>query len=69
MTNGNRSSDFKIGQYSSLNLLYHPTDRITMGGEVQWIRRVNNSDGWEVTDTRVQLSFRYSFGESLYVTR
>jgi hypothetical protein len=69
MTNGNKPSDFKIGQYSSVNLLYHPTDRITMGGEVQWIRRVNNSDAWEVTDTRIQLSFRYSFGESLSVRR
>ncbi len=69
ITNSHDPSAFKIGQYGSVNLLYHPIERITGGVEVQWIRRVNNSDGWETTDTRIQFSFRYSFGETIYAGR
>jgi hypothetical protein len=32
-----------------------------MGGEVQWGRRDNNSDGFSTNDFRVQFSFKYNF--------
>jgi len=65
-TDSHEPSDFKNGQYASTNLLYHPAKRITTGVEVQWIRRVNYSDGWEATDTRIQFTFRYSFDEPIF---
>jgi hypothetical protein len=35
-----------------------------MGGELQWGRRENNSDGWDVNDYRVQVSVKYSFSKT-----
>jgi hypothetical protein len=31
------------------------------GGEFQWARRENFSDGFRVDDYRIQFSFKYSF--------
>ena len=64
-TNATDPSDFKVGQYGSANLLYQPAGRITTGIEVQWIKRINNSDGWEATNTRINLTLRYNFDEFL----
>jgi hypothetical protein len=52
---------FKVGQYASANLLCVPVKNVMMGGEFQWIRRENNSDGFDVDDYRLQFSFKYSF--------
>ena len=52
---------FKVGQYASANLLCVPVKNVMMGGELQWIRRENNSDGFDVDDYRLQFSFKYSF--------
>ena len=32
-----------------------------MGGEFQWARRENNSDGFSVNDVRLQFTFKYNF--------
>ena len=35
------------------------------GGEFQWGRRENFSDGWSVNDYRLQFSFKYNFSYKL----
>jgi hypothetical protein len=60
-SNAQNPSDFKHGRYALGNLLYNPVDNVMVGGEFQWGRRENNSDGWVANDYRVQFSFKYSF--------
>jgi hypothetical protein len=43
------------------NLLYHALKAVTIGGEFQFGRRVNFSDGFNVNDERVQFSFKYDW--------
>jgi hypothetical protein len=52
---------FRLGQYSTANLLWTPVKNVMMGGEFQWIERRNFSDGFKSHDTRLQFSFKYSF--------
>jgi len=52
---------FKSGQYASVNLLATPVTNVMMGGEFQWARRENFTDGFNVDDYRLQFSFKYSF--------
>jgi DcaP outer membrane protein len=54
-------SDFHQGHYAIGNLLYHPIPRVTMGGEFQFGRRVNFSDGFNVNDYRMQFSFKFDW--------
>ncbi len=54
-------SDFHQGHYALTNLLYHPVSAVTMGGEFQFGRRVNFSDGFNVNDYRLQFSFKYNW--------
>jgi hypothetical protein len=61
MSNAQKPSDFRLGQYALGNLLYNPVDNVMVGGEFQWGRRDNNSDGFSAADYRVQFSFRYNF--------
>ena len=56
---------FRIGQYGSGNLIFTPVENLTMGGELQWTRRENFSDGFSVNDVRLQVSFRYTFSYKL----
>lgn len=58
-------SDFKNGHYALGNLLYYPVSNVMMGGEFQWGRRENFSDGFSVDDYRVQFSFKYNFSASI----
>jgi hypothetical protein len=60
-TSGQLPSDFKRGEYALGNLLYYPVKNVLVGGEFQWARRDNHSDGFRVDDKRVQFSFKYSF--------
>jgi len=53
--------DFKNGQYALANLLYYPVPDVMMGGEFQWGKRENFSDGFSFSDYRIQFSFRYNF--------
>jgi hypothetical protein len=52
---------FHKGQYASINLLWSPFKDFMTGGEFQWARRTNFSDGFRSDDYRIQFSFKYSF--------
>ena len=56
-----RPSDFHQGHYALTNLLFHPVPSVTIGGEFQFGRRVNFSDGFSFNDYRAQLSFKYDW--------
>jgi DcaP outer membrane protein len=52
---------FKVGQYASGNLLCTPVKNVLIGGEFQWGKRENFSDGFSFNDYRVQFSLKYNF--------
>jgi hypothetical protein len=56
-------SDFRQGHYALANLLYYPVKKVMVGGEFQFGRRVNFSDGFNVNDYRMQFSFRYDWSK------
>ncbi|HEY2796477.1 MAG TPA: DcaP family trimeric outer membrane transporter [Thermoanaerobaculia bacterium] len=60
-SNGQEPSAFKNGQYALANLLYYPVKNVMAGLEFQWGRRENFSDGFGVSDYRLQFSARYNF--------
>jgi hypothetical protein len=60
-SNGQAPDAFKRGEYALVNLLCTPVKDFMVGGEVQWGKRENFSDGWSVNDLRVQLSARANF--------
>jgi hypothetical protein len=62
-SNGQKPSDFHQGHYALTNLLYHPVKPVTIGGEFQFGRRVNFSDGFNVNDYKVQFSFKYDWAK------
>lgn len=64
-SDGQEASAFKKGQYALGNLLYYPVSNFFLGGELQWGKRENNSDGWSVDDVRFQFSAKYSFSYGL----
>ncbi|HEY3516905.1 MAG TPA: DcaP family trimeric outer membrane transporter [Gammaproteobacteria bacterium] len=62
---GQAANAFKKGQYALVNLLYHPTDNVMLGPELQWGDRENFRDGFSSDDVRVQFSAKYSFAGSV----
>ena len=60
-TNLQTPDAFHAGDYASMNLLYSPFKNFMAGGEFQYGRRFNFSDGFNPNDFRVQFSFKYSF--------
>ncbi len=58
---GQTDDAFHAGHYALGNLLYHPMDKLMLGAELQFGRRENFNDGWDVNDYRIQFSARYSF--------
>ena len=60
-SNGQNPAAFKNGQYALANLLYYPVPDVMVGGEFQWGKRENFSDGFSSRDNRIQFSFRYNF--------
>jgi hypothetical protein len=64
-TNGQADSSFKTGQYFSVNTLWTPLPNFMTGLEFLWGRRENNDENDE-SDTRIQLSFKYSFSGTIY---
>lgn len=62
-SSGQAPEAFHIGHYALANLLWHPAEKFMMGGELQFGRRQNNSDGFDVNDFRIQFSFKYNFGK------
>jgi hypothetical protein len=59
------ANEFKNGQYGLFNLLYTPVKNVLVGGEFQWGRRENKSDGFSSNDYRLQFSFKYNFSYKL----
>jgi hypothetical protein len=64
-TDGQTASTFNKGHYAIANLLCTPVRNVMVGGEVQYGRRDNFSDGFSSDDIRIQFSFRYNFLASL----
>ena len=62
-SNAQNPSDFHQGHYALTNLLYHPIPTVTIGGEFQFGRRVNFSDGFNANDYRMQFSFKYDWSK------
>jgi hypothetical protein len=56
---------FHAGTYVAGNLLYMPVPNLLVGGEFQWGRRENFSDGWKYDDNKIQFCFKYSFSHKL----
>jgi hypothetical protein len=61
-SDGQSPNAYKSGQYLSGNLLSTPAPNLMMGGEFVWIHRDNFSDGFSVSDFRLQFSIKVSFG-------
>ncbi len=64
-SSGQGADAFVRGHYALGNLLYYPAKNVMMGGEFQWARRENNSDGWTADDYRIQFSAKYNFSHTL----
>lgn len=64
-TEGQAPNAFKTGQYAVGNLLYTPAKDFMVGGELQWGRRENHSDGFSSDGVKVQFSVKYNFSYKL----
>ena len=60
------SSSFKRGTYALANVMFYPAPSVMWGVELQYGGRDNFKDGWSYDAVRVQLSFKYNFGTTLY---
>ena len=60
-TEGQAPDAYKTGQYALGNLLYTPVPNVMVGGELQWGRRENFSDGFHSDGFKLQFSFKYNF--------
>jgi hypothetical protein len=61
---GQAPDAFHSGNYALANLLFNPTKNLMLGGEFQYGRRDNNSDGFDVNDFKFQFSVRYSYSKT-----
>jgi hypothetical protein len=64
-TSGQSPDSFKVGHYALGNLLYYPVPNVMFGGELQWGRRENFTDGYTTDGLKVQFSFKYNFSWKL----
>jgi hypothetical protein len=64
-SDGQLATAFNRGRYALANLLYHPTENLMWGGELQWGDRKNFEDDFTSHDTRVQISVKYNFAHTL----
>ena len=64
-SDGQAPNAFKTGQYALGNLLYTPVPNVMVGGELQWGRRTNFSDGFSSDGLKLQFSFKYNFSPKL----
>jgi DcaP outer membrane protein len=62
-SNAMTASSFHQGHYALGNLLYHPVKQVTIGGEFQFGRRVNFTDGFNYNDYKLQFSMRYDWSK------
>ena len=64
-SNGQTPDAFRIGQYATANLVYTPMKYLLIGGELQWARRQNFSDGFSANDFRLVFAVRCNFSIQL----
>jgi outer membrane DcaP-like protein len=64
-SDGQAPNAFKTAHYALGNLLYTPVPNAMVGGEFQWGRRENFSDGFHSDGFRLQFSFKYNFSFKL----
>lgn len=64
-TDAQAPSAFNQGHYALGNLLYTPAPNVMVGGEFQWGRRTNFSDGFHSDGVKLQFSFKYNFSWKL----
>jgi DcaP outer membrane protein len=64
-TDAQPADAFRVGKYALGNLLYTPAPNVMFGGELQWGRRENFSDGFESDGVKIQFSFKYNFSWKL----
>lgn len=62
---GQNPDAYRRGHYALFNLLYTPVPNVMMGGEFQWGRRENFSDGFKSDGVKIQFSFKYNFSHTL----
>jgi outer membrane DcaP-like protein len=62
---GQTPDAFATGHYALGNLLYYPAPNVMVGGELQWGRRENFSDGFQSDGFKLQFSFKYNFSWKL----
>jgi len=64
-SDGQAPDAYKTGHYALGNLLYTPVTNVMVGGELQWGRRENFSDGFSSDGVKLQFSFRYNFSHRI----
>jgi hypothetical protein len=64
-TDAQAPNAFKDGQYALGNVLYSPVPDVMVGGELQWGRRENFSDGFKSDGVKLQFAFKYKFSAKL----
>jgi hypothetical protein len=60
------SSSFKTGGYAAANVLFYPAPNMMWGIEYQYGSRENFKDGYSYNASKVQVSFKYYFGQTFY---
>jgi len=64
-TEGQAPDAYKSGDYFLINFMHYPVAGVMIGGEYQWGRRTNFSDGWSYDGSKIQFSFKYNFSYKL----
>lgn len=64
-TDAQAPAAYKTGHCALGNLLYPPVPNVVVGGELQWGRRENFSDGFHSDGLKLQFSFKYNFSYKL----
>jgi len=60
-SNGQSADAYSKGDYALVNALYTPVPNLMLGPELQWDKRTNFEDGWDIDNMAVQFSAKYSF--------
>ena len=64
-SDGQAPDAYKSGDYFLVNVMHYPVAGVMMGGEYQWGRRTNFSDGFHSDGSKIQFSFKYNFSFKL----
>ena len=62
---GQAPDAFRNGHYAVGNILYTPVPNVMFGGEFQWGRRENFSDGFKSDGVKIHFAFKYNFSHML----